>query len=299
MTNEKKDWLSQLGGPGDYAFRPSWQLLKTYHFPEFDAELCLQANGPGTFQRVLTLFPLNLQGKAAAVAVPFYFPEAMLGFELDSEEPLARYKDIEMMLHLVRRGFIAASADAYHLTFRQSTRERDDFSRWPEAAYALLSSHPQWSGIGKLATDTRLLVDSLANDPRVEPERIGIAGHSLGGKMAFYAGCLDSRIQAILVSDFGFLWEQTNWEQAWYWGDKLPVLKKLGFDHSGLLSVAAPKPFFLLAGEADDDRSLQLMQQAAGYNNHPERLGFLNHASGHRPPLPALEQGYKFLEKWL
>ncbi len=300
MNRESQtEWLTEIGTPEHYEFEPSCRLLKQYDEPEFDGELWSQANGPGTFQRVLKVFPKKCSGRVPAVAVPFYFPEAMLGYEPETGEKLPSYAGIEMMLHLVRRGFAAASADSYHLTYTPSTRDRGDFQRWSDASAVLLRDQPGWTGIGKLVFDTKLLVDSLESDARVDSGRIGIAGHSLGGKMAFYAGCLDPRIRAILASDFGFLWEQSNWNDPWYWGVKLDLLKAKGMTHAGLLDSAAPKPFFLIAGEFDDNRSFELMKTAEGYRNHPERLGFLNHASGHRPPPDALEAGYQFLERQL
>lgn len=299
MNDLMKQWLAFLGQPGDYAYQPSFELMKSLVHPEFDGELYRQANGPGTFQRTLMVFPKKTVGPLPAVVVPFYFPEAMLGFELDTGEVLPFYEGIEMMLHLVRRGFAAISADAYHLTYRTSMRARRDTLRWKEMGTALLQDHPGWTGIGKLTADTRLLVDALCNDPRIDACRIGIAGHSLGGKMAFYAGCLDSRIKAILASDFGFGWEQSNWNECWYWGDKINALKAAGMEHSQLLELAAPKPFYLIAGECDNEESLRLMRKARGYEASPGHLGFTNHATGHRPPQQALEKSYQFLEKWI
>lgn len=299
MNDLMERWLDMLGQPADYGYEPFFELTKRVAHTEFDGELYRQANGPGTFHRVLMVFPKKLSGPVPAVVVPFYFPEAMLGFELDSGEALPFYAGIEMMLHLVRRGFAAISADAYHLTYRSSTRDRGDFLRWKEAASALLEDHPGWTGIGKLTADTRLLVDALCNDPRIDASHIGIAGHSLGGKMAFYAGCFDPRIKAILASDFGFGWEQSNWDECWYWGTKINELKAAGMDHSQLLSLAAPKPFYLIAGQYDNQESFKLMQKAQGYQSSPERLGFDNHATGHRPPPQALERGYQFLEQWI
>ena len=144
-----------------------------------------------------------------------------------------------------------------------------------------------------------LLVDALAGDSRVDALRIGIAGHSLGGKMAFYAGCLDDRIKAILASDFGIGWDQTNWNDIWYWGNKVDLLKARGIDHGSLLACAAPKPFCLIAGQYDNADSYAMMQKTPGYENKPDRLVMFNHATGHRPPMNVLEKGYDFLDKWL
>lgn len=294
------DYLERsLAVPRDYSYERECRPGEVFSYEDFTVEYCLQANGPGTAQRVMKVFPKNCEGKVPAVVVPFYYPEAMLGFDPVTGERLGKYAGIEMMAHLARRGIASISGESYHLTYIGGDKSREDFSRWQDAGQKLCSDYPSWSGMGKLVSDTRLLIDLLEQDPRVDADRIGIAGHSLGGKIAFYTGCLDSRIKVILASDFGFLWEQSNWEQCWYWGDKLLKLKDLGLDNTALLSKSSGKPFILIAGEADDDRSYEAMKKASGYENCPENLAFINHASGHRPPAIALEQGYDFLQNHL
>jgi len=294
------NWIDLLTPPEDYAFAPGVRYIKSWNFETFDAELYLQNNGPGTIQRVMMTFPKKLSGKRPAVAVPFYFPEAMIGFEPDTLEVLPRYEKIAMAKDLAERGFITISADAYHLTFcPEDPAGRDEFSRWQTAGTALKKKYPQWCGCGKLLADTRLLLDMLENDDRVDNGAIGIAGHSLGGKMAFYTGCLDERVKVILASDFGIGWDQTNWRDIWYWGDQVDELISRGMEHSQLLDLAGGKPFMLLAGLYDNAESLEIMQRAASYASVPEHLQIINHATGHRPPEDVLLAGYAFLEKYL
>ena len=298
--NIKAQWLQWLGEPEQYTFAPNVQLLKKYDHPEFDGELYIQANGPETVQRVLMLFPKNRDSLVPGVVVPFYYPEAMLGFDPETGEELPFFAGIEMMLHLVRRGYAVVSADAYHLTYLPfAGGDKQDFKLWRDCSQALLKDHPAWTGMGKLFADTKLVTDLLANDPRVDASRLGIAGHSLGGKMAFYNGCLDERIQVILASDFGIGWEQSNWADTWYWGEKLVQLKAAGLDHASLLGCSNGKPFCLLAGKYDDAQSWQTMKRAPGYDEKDDRLKIVNHATGHRPTWEALCQGYDFLDKWL
>lgn len=298
MNALKRKWLNMLGAPSWNRDFCEAMPIATFTHEEFNAEWYRQENGDGKYQRVLVLLPKKLEAPAPAVAVPFYFPEAMIGYDPATGGQLERYQGIEIMLHLVRRGYIVASADAYHLTYIQSEKERGDFSRWQDAADALHRDHPHYSGMGKLFDDTRLLIDLLAADARVDNERIGIAGHSLGGKMAFYTGCLDERVRAILASDFGIGWHQTNWQADWYFGRALDGMIADGFDHAELLGIAA-KPFCLIAGLYDTDESYEIMCRADGYTRDDERLKFINHATGHRPPLWALEAGYDFLDRWL
>ncbi|MDF2660971.1 MAG: acetyl xylan esterase [Paenibacillus sp.] len=293
INDAAQRWLDRIGKPNHYDYKPYLRLIRKFETAEFDGELYEQANGPGTVQRTLLMLPKTIKEKLPAVVVPFYYPDRMAGYNPDTLEP-TNEPNLAMALHLVRRGYAAVTAEAYHLTYRSLELERQDFSRWRLSADALLRDHPEWTGIGKLIADTQLLVDLLCSDPRVDNERIGIAGHSLGGKMALYTGCLDRRIKAILGSDFGLEWDRTNWSEPWYWGDKLDKLKAADMDHAELLRIGGLKPFVLIAGLYDDEGALNVLKRA-GYSDASQYL-FINHATGHHPPLEALEQGYDFLQ---
>jgi len=304
MTDEAKReqarWRELLGTPEHYAFEPKVELLRRYDaFPDLDIELYRQNNGPGTSQRVLLVLPKRRAGRVPAVAVPFYFPEAMLGFDPDTRETFPRYEGIDFMAQLARRGYASASAESYHLTYAPSDLGRTDFSRWRVMGERLNADHPEWTGIGKLTADTRLVIDLLAADDRIDAARIGIFGHSLGGKMAFYAGMLDDRVRVVGASDFGIRWEQTNWHDIWYWGAKLEDLKARGIDHTGLLRAGGGKPFFLIAGQFDDAASQAFIRNSGVYAAKPEYLGFFHHATGHRPTPGSLAAAYDFFDRFL
>lgn len=283
--------------PESYRFREDARLVKVHRYPDFDIEEYRQANGPGTFQRVLMTVPkshkLKIKPVRSAVVVPFYFPEAMVGFEPETAEALPKYAGVTMMADLTRRGYICISAEAYHLTAVKSERDRSDFARWPEAAAFLNAKWPGWTGMGKLVHDTRLLVDMLVRDKRVDPEAIGIAGHSLGGKMAMYAGAVDPRIKAILASDPGVCWDRTNWNDSWYFGDRLPAMVAAGLDHAKLLRGAGGKPFCLLCGDADGSWSAELLKGVPGAEVIDPKL------NRHRPAKYVLDKGYDFLDRHL
>jgi hypothetical protein len=304
------EWNKYLEPPAEYgSFPRSVEKLATYSFPDFSVEEYRQANGPKTFQRLMVAIPKNAKGKLPAVIVPFYYPEAMLAFDpktggvdfpyVSPKTNLTYFSEVAYMRDLAKRGYIAVTAEAYHLTYSQDGAPRDMFSKWRYAGQKLNENHPGWTGIGKLTFDTKLLIDLIAADKRVDSGRIGIIGHSLGGKMAFYAGCLDPRVKVIVASDFGIGWDQTNWKDIWYWGDKLKEVRQKGMDHSDLLGMSGGKPFCLIAGKADNEESGVIMRRAKGYEKHPERLKLINHAKGHRPPAYATEEGYRFLDKYL
>ncbi|WP_127584603.1 alpha/beta hydrolase family protein [Paenibacillus koleovorans] len=297
LQNDKiQQWLQLLGQPDNYEYEPQLRLIRQFETADFYGEVYEQANGPGTVQRTLLMLPKTSTPSMPAVVVPFYTPVRMAGYNLDTLEP-THEPNLAMALHLVRRGYAAVIADAFYLTYLNLEQEHADFSKWVLSAEALLRDHPTWTGMGKLVADTQLLVDLLCADPRVDASRIGIAGHSLGGKMALYTGCLDPRIKAILCSDFGMDWERSNWSDPWYWGEKLHQLKAAHMDHAELLRSGGCKPFVLLAGLYDSDEALEYIQRA-GYSD-PSHYFFLNHASGHHPPMEALDESYDFLQKWI
>ena len=295
-----RDWTAGLAVPARYAFTHKVEPVKTWRFDDYEVECYRQANGPGTSQRVFLSVPKKRDGRCPAVVVPFYYPEAMLGFDPETGEKLPRFEEIAMLKDLAQRGYIAASADSYHLTYlKDCNLPRSAFSRWRQAGAALQHDWPEWTGVGKLVADTWLVVDLLTDDSRVEAGRIGIIGHSLGGKMAFYTGCLDSRIKVIVTSDWGIIWDSTNWKDVWYWGDRVEAMKAAGHTHAELLDYAGGKPFMLIAGQYDGAPAQDVIARAAVYRAHPERAVLLNHATGHRPPPDALEAGYRFLDRYL
>ena len=291
-------WRQILQAPDKYSYQAGIRKAETYCYADFTAEVYYQNNGPGTFQKVVEVIPHNLQKAAPAVVVPFYYPEAMVGFDL-ATQTADRYAPIAMLAHLAQRGFIAISAETYHLTYIKSDTERMDFKRWHQAGAALNLDYPEWCGMGKLLADTQLLLDILVKDTRVDATRIGIAGHSLGGKMAYYTGCLDDRIQVIMASDFGINWDQSNWNDIWYFGDKLESMQKAGLEQWQLLDIAKGKPFLLIAGQFDNMASFDSMKRSSNYYGSADKLQIINHATGHTPPPDALKKGYDFLEKYL
>jgi len=303
-------WPALLNPPPAYADFPRKVVpVAKYACADFDVEVYWQANGPKTRQRVMMAVPHGLGGKAPCVVAPFYFPEAMLGFNpkdgsLASEHvPLATnltfYAEIAYMSDLARRGYVTVSADAYYLTYASEDSPAGDWEKWKHAGSALLRDWPTWSGIGKLVFDTRLLVDLAVADPRVDASRIGMIGHSLGGKMAFCAGLTDDRVKVVVASDFGLGWTQTNWGDCWYWGDKLERMRAKGLSNVDFLSKSGGKPFCLIAGKYDDADSGYLMRSAKGYEDRSERLLFIHHGKGHRPPRDAMQEGYAFIDCYL
>ena len=298
----RKQWLSALGTPGEnYRFTPGLEKINTVETEDFTGTLYWQNNGPGTRQELLVALPKKGKAPYPAVIVPFYYPDKMAGINLRTGELRPKGKRSWFVQHLTRRGFAVLSPQTYHLNLVPIQNDRDDFSQWLRASKELKKLYPEWTGVGKLVADAKLAVDVAVADPQIDSSRLGIMGHSLGGKIALFCGTLDDRIKAIVASDFGFGWHQTNWSDPWYFGAELAHnLQRGDMELSQLLIAAAPKPFFLIAGEFDNDWSRAFLTRAGrSYGAAAGDLRILNHATGHTPPLEATAAAYDFLAEKL
>ena len=113
---------------------------------------------------------------------------------------------------------------------------------------------------------------ALAQLPNVDPERIGVVGHSYGGKWAMFASCLYDKFACAAWSDGGIVFDEkrgnVNYWEPWYLGHDLgrkrksgmvtptnprtgayKTLIEQGFDLHELHALMAPRPFLVSGGQ--------------------------------------------------
>ena len=156
-------------------------------------------------------------------------------------------------LELVRRGF-AVLAGLHHVRRPNLSREA------PFQTAPFYQRHPDWTAVGKMLSDHMAGVDVLSSLPQVNPHRIGVIGHSLGGYNGWFLAGIDRRIKAV-VSSCGFTMfrgdpEPNRWGLR-EWFSHIPSITdslssgSLPFEWHEIAALAAPVPMLMWCGTQD------------------------------------------------
>jgi len=243
------------------------------------------------------------EGKRPAVLTVYYEPETAVGLK-------GEHRDFAWQL--ARRGFVtlsigtteASAANTYSLYFP----DIDNATVQPLSMLACAAANSWYV---------------LASRPEVDPDRIGIVGHSFGGKWALFAGALFDRFAAVAVSDPGVMFDShpsVNYWEPWYlgWHERpwrprglitpdnparglYPKLIEQGRDLHELHALLAPRPFLVSGGEVDPpERWLALnhlirINEVLGQSN---RVGMTNRPK-HSPTPESNAVIYAFFEHFL
>ena len=236
-------------------------------------------------------------GPRPAVLVVYYDGETGAG--LNSKTTLRDFG-----YQLTRRGFVTLSIG------------------WPRDYTSRQS--PSLQPLSCLAYIGANCYNGLAALPEVDSERVGIVGHSFGGKWAMFASCLYDKFACAAYSDPGIVFDEkrpnVNYWEPWYIGFEAgrtrkpgvpsqenprtgpyKMLVETGHDLHELHALMAPRPFLVSGGAEDRPRRWSALGHAIAVNR---LLGFDNRVAmtnrqGHSPTEESNEQLYLFFEHFL
>jgi dienelactone hydrolase len=279
-------WAGLLGLPAYRKQVPTARVLKQFSESTWNGQLLDLEVEPGWPARTLVMQPVRrTAAPLPVVIVPFYDVDSPAGENLGGHRSGGGVRAFARLA--VQRGFMAVAVRWYG---------EGDAEGYDESVAQLTKRHPGMTGLAKWITDAQRLVDYLASRPDVDPQRIGIIGHSLGGKMALYAAAFEPRIKVVVSSEPGMALGFTNYEAFWYLGKQRPADR----DQQELLTLIAPRPFLLIAGESSDgEKSWPFLAAAQPVYPNPQYLGMFNHKTGHSPTPEAVEHGMDWLERFL
>jgi pimeloyl-ACP methyl ester carboxylesterase len=278
-----------------------WKVRSTHQEKGYVRHKIDFQSEPGDRVPAWLLIPDAPEGAAAVVRRP-----AMLCLHqtvaIGKDEPagLGENPDLDYARELALRGYVTLAPDYPNL----GGYRRDVYAM----GYASASMKAIWN-------NTRA-VDLLSALPEVDPERIGVIGHSLGGHNAIFTALFEPRIKAV-VSSCGF-----NAFPQYYKGDiagwshkgYMPRLRdryqldlaKVPFDFPELIAALAPRPFFTNSPLHDANFEVEGVRACLAAARPVYRLfsaeGDLQAVhpdAEHSFPPTAREASYEFLDKRL
>jgi hypothetical protein len=234
-------------------------------------------------------------GPFPAVLVVFYEAKTGVG---QGKEGLRDYA-----WQLAKRGFVALSLGSAPATYYP---DKDQAQLQPLSYHAYVAANCR---------------NALANLPQVDGRRIGVVGHSYGGKWAMFAACLNERFACGAWSDPGIVFDEqrpnVNYWEPWYLGyepgrerkrgvvtpdnPRTGPYKRLmaeGRDLHELHALMAPRPFLVSGGSEDPPARWRALNHTVAVNRllgHEGRVGMTNRP-GHTPTPEANEVVYSFFE---
>ena len=242
--------------------------------------------------------------KYPAVFVPYYEPESSIG-----TNPKAPLRDFAYQL--TKRGFVTLSVGSPGGDARKPPVGADGKVVQPLSflAYVAANCHT-----------------APAQMPEVDAKRIGVVGHSYGGKWAMFASCLHAKYAAAAWSDGGIVWDEkrsnVNFWEPWYLGydPNLPEQRKPGVltperprtgayktmvennrDLHELHALMAPRPFLVSGGSEDQPERWPVLNHAIAVNKllgAEDRVAMTNRPA-HSPTEESNEAIYLFFEHFL
>lgn len=247
----------------------------------------------------------NTEGKKPAVITVFYEPETAIGL---SDKP-----NRDFAYQLTKRGFVTLS-----LGTTQTTKDKTYSIYYPNIENATIQP------LSTLAYAAANAWEALAKVEDVDSTRIGITGHSYGGKWAMFASCLYDKFACATWSDPGIVFDETkgsgvNYWEPWYLGYYPPpwnkTWSKTSSGNNGLYSqlinekldlhelhaLMAPRPFLVSGGSGDPIERWTALNHSIAVNKllgYDNRVAMTNRTE-HSPNEESNEVLNLFFERWL
>ncbi len=296
-------WRNLLGQWPPLITKPQVEILESVRRESFQQ---LRIRFKWTPQETTTGYLLIPAGEkpAPAVVTVYYEPETAIGLKVP---------DRDFALQLARRGFVALSIGTTEATAAKTY-----------SLYYPSIDDAQVQPLSMLGYAAANAWHVLAQRPEVDSTRIGIVGHSFGGKWAMFASCLFDKFAAAAWSDPGIVFDDTrgsiNYWEPWYLGyhprpwrkrglitaenparGLYPQLRAAGRDLHELHALMAPRPFLVSGGSEDPPRRWEALNHTVAVNRllgQSSRVAMTNRPD-HAPNEESNAVIYAFFEHFL
>jgi hypothetical protein len=278
--------------------RPKIEYLEKERRANFTQHHIRLETAPGRATEDAFLLIPDGPGPFPAVLVVYYDAKTGIG------QGKAELRDFAFQL--AKRGFVALSLGS------------------PPATYYPDKARCQLQPLSFHAYVAANCYNALAGLPQVDPRRVGVVGHSYGGKWAMFASCLYEKFACGVWSDGGIVFDEkrgnVNYWEPWYLGHEpgserkrgIPneqnprtgAYKRLieaGHDLHELHALMAPRPFLVSGGSEDLPERWKALNHAVVVNRllGSENRVAMTNRKGHNPTAESNEQIYLFFEHFL
>ncbi|HEX7362021.1 MAG TPA: SUMF1/EgtB/PvdO family nonheme iron enzyme, partial [Bryobacteraceae bacterium] len=286
-------WLKLLGSMEISPPPTQARLVETVYGQNYTAKLMYLQVEPNWWEKIFVMMPAaEIKRPLPVVIVPFYDVDTSAARDLSGRKFMGATVDA-YAYDAAQKGYIGVAIRWFGESYGEG---------YTEAVANLKLRHPNCTGLGKWVWDSQRLIDYLFTLPEVDRERIGIIGHSLGGKMALYAAAFDRRITAVVANELGIGLPFSNYEDYWYFGDFIRHIDH-GTDQHELIGLIASRPFLLIGGDKYDTAKSWYYINAARevYQLYGKSMdiGYFNHHQGHRPTPESMWLSIEWLAHFL
>ena len=240
--------LQEVMGPlpgGERRVRLDPKVVETFDEPKYIRKKITYASEPGDRVPAWLFLPKQNKDSRKAPAVLCLHQTTSIG--KDEPAGLGGKPNLHYAQELAERGYVVLAPDY------------PNFGEYKVDPYALGYASASMKGIWNHIRG----VDLLCSLDEVEPERIGVIGHSLGGHNSIFVALFDERIKAV-VSSCGFNRFPNYYDgniDGWSHKGYMPRLKdvygldleRVPFDFPELIAAIAPRGFFTNSPLHDDN----------------------------------------------
>ncbi len=224
---------------------------------------------------------------------------------LDASDPLLAFAT-----HYAARGYATLAPDCIACGERAASRAH------PFDTRGFYKENPKWSVMGKILWDHMRCIDVLSETREIDPGRIGVIGHDLGGTNALMLAAFDDRVRAV-VSSCGFTPFAADADPGrWAREDNLNLMprlkpalesKEFPFDWEHLLALIAPNPALLVTSPADEvftnhaevEETIDRARRIYRLLGSKDAIEHFTHRAGHRVTPDAIEAADAWFDRWL
>jgi dienelactone hydrolase len=292
-----KEWHGLLGEWPEILENPEIEYFESIQRGSIMQHRVEVEVAPGWTRNAYLLLP-DLEGPLPAALVVYYDAETGAGLEGELRD---------FAWQLAQRGFVTLSLGSDY-----------DTNYYPDEDSAVLQP------LSMLAYIAANSYHVLANLAEVDPERIGIVGHSYGGKWAMFASSLYDKFALGVWSDGGIVFDESranvNYWEPWYLGYEQGVWRERGIPSDEnprtgpyrqmiknernlheLHALMAPRPFLVSGGSEDPPERWKALNHTVDVNRlmgHENRVAMHNRPT-HSPNEESNEIIYHFFEHFL